>query len=101
MLFLGIVFLFPTSPQTDVPDMNYTVVVLGGIMILSVMWYYFPKYGGVHWFTGPIANVGEMTLQPKAVDVESGEMGIVHGAEIPTPPTEKVSEEFINEKRDF
>ncbi|EEB95464.1 hypothetical protein MPER_05567 [Moniliophthora perniciosa FA553] len=57
MTFLGIVFLFPTTPQTDVADMNYTVVVLGGVMLLSVVWYYFPKYGGVHWFTGPIANI--------------------------------------------
>lgn len=54
---MGIAFLFPSTPQTDVPDMNYTVVVLGGTMFLSVAWYYFPKYGGVHWFTGPIANI--------------------------------------------
>jgi hypothetical protein len=38
--------------------MNYTVVVLGGIMVLSVLWYYFPVYGGVHWFTGPVSNIG-------------------------------------------
>ncbi|KAK7440043.1 hypothetical protein VKT23_017294 [Stygiomarasmius scandens] len=57
MLFLGIAFLFPTSPQTDVQDMNYTVVVLGGVMLLSLAWYYCPKYGGVHWFKGPIATV--------------------------------------------
>jgi hypothetical protein len=24
---------------------------------LSVVWYYFPVYGGVHWFTGPVPNV--------------------------------------------
>ncbi|KAF5323197.1 hypothetical protein D9758_016727 [Tetrapyrgos nigripes] len=57
MLFLGIVFFFPTSPQTDVQDMNYTIVVLGGVMILSLVWYYFPKYGGVHWFKGPVATI--------------------------------------------
>jgi hypothetical protein len=54
---MGIVFLFPASPQTNVASMNYTVVVLGGILILSVIWYYFPKYGGVHWFTGPVQNI--------------------------------------------
>ncbi|KAF9238376.1 amino acid permease-domain-containing protein [Melanogaster broomeanus] len=37
--------------------MNYTVVVLGGILFLSLVWYYFPVYGGVHWFTGPVRNV--------------------------------------------
>ncbi|KAH7909980.1 amino acid/polyamine transporter I [Hygrophoropsis aurantiaca] len=57
MTFMDIVFFFPTTPQTDVADMNYTVVVLGGVMILSLVWYYFPKYGGVHWFTGPVANI--------------------------------------------
>jgi hypothetical protein len=57
MSFLAVVFLFPSTPQTSVQDMNYTVVVLGGVMILSIGWYYFPKYGGVHWFTGPVRNI--------------------------------------------
>jgi hypothetical protein len=60
MAFMDIVFFFPTTPQTDVADMNYTVVVLGGILFLSVLWYYFPVYGGVNWFTGPVANVGKV-----------------------------------------
>lgn len=41
--------------------MNYTVVVLGGIMILSLVWYYFPRYGGVYWFTGPVPNIDVLT----------------------------------------
>jgi hypothetical protein len=57
MLFLGIVFLFPETPSTTAGDMNYTVVVLGGILGLSLVWYYFPKYGGVHWFTGPVRTI--------------------------------------------
>lgn len=57
MAFMGVVFLFPTTPQTNTPDMNYTVVVLFGTLILSLVWYYFPKYGGVHWFTGPIPTI--------------------------------------------
>jgi LPXTG-motif cell wall-anchored protein len=57
MLLMGIVFLFPTLPQTDVSEMNYTIVVLGGTLFLSLVWYYFPKYGGVHWFTGPVRNI--------------------------------------------
>lgn len=35
-------------------------VVLGGVLVLSLVWYYFPVYGGVHWFTGPVATI-EMT----------------------------------------
>ena len=38
--------------------MNYSVAVLGGVFVLSLIWYYFPIYGGVHWFTGPVSNVG-------------------------------------------
>jgi hypothetical protein len=57
MAFIDIVFFFPTTPQTSTLDMNYTVVVLGGSLVLSLVWYYFPVYGGVHWFTGPVPNV--------------------------------------------
>ncbi|KAI0077673.1 APC amino acid permease [Panus rudis PR-1116 ss-1] len=59
MIFMGVVFLFPSTPQTNVEDMNYTVVVEGGIMFLSLVYYYFPKYGGRHWFTGPISTIGK------------------------------------------
>jgi hypothetical protein len=61
MAFMNVVFFFPTTPQTNVANMNYTVVILGGILLLSVLWYYFPVYGGVHWFTGPVPNVGKVT----------------------------------------
>jgi len=54
---MNIAYFFPTTPQTDVANMNYTVVVLGGMLFLSVVWYYFPVYGGVHWFTGPVPNI--------------------------------------------
>ena len=54
---MGFIFLFPTLPHTDVSDMNYTVAVFGGTAFLSLVWYYFPKYGGVHWFRGPVNNV--------------------------------------------
>jgi hypothetical protein len=27
---------------------------------LSIVWYYFPVYGGVHWFTGPVPNIGKL-----------------------------------------
>jgi len=57
MAFVSVVFFFPTREQPNSRDMNYTVVVLGGMLILSLMWYYFPVYGGVHWFEGPVATV--------------------------------------------
>ncbi|KAI5120016.1 hypothetical protein M0805_008477 [Coniferiporia weirii] len=57
MAFMFVVFLFPTDPAPAAPDMNYTIVVLGGVMLLSLVYYYFPKYGGVYWFTGPVRTV--------------------------------------------
>jgi amino acid transporter len=57
MVFMNMVFFFPTTPQTTVQEMNYTVVVLGGFMSFAVFWYYCPVYGGVHWFNGPVSNL--------------------------------------------
>ncbi|KAG6853463.1 hypothetical protein C0991_004250 [Blastosporella zonata] len=61
MTFMSVMFFFPATPATDAPDMNYTVVVLGGILILSIVWYYFPKYGGVYWFAGPVSNIDDVS----------------------------------------
>ncbi|KAI6047537.1 amino acid/polyamine transporter I [Pisolithus marmoratus] len=58
MTFMNVVFLFPTMPSTSATTMNYTVVVLGGILGLSLAWYYLPVYGGIHWFAGPVPNIG-------------------------------------------
>jgi hypothetical protein len=57
MTFMSIVFLFPTAPAPDAQVMNYSIVVLGGILILSVIYFYFPKYGGVYWFKGPVTTI--------------------------------------------
>ncbi|KIJ25202.1 hypothetical protein M422DRAFT_193763, partial [Sphaerobolus stellatus SS14] len=57
MAFINIIFFFPTSPNPSVAEMNYTIVVWFGTLFLSVVWYYFPVYGGVHWFNGPIRTV--------------------------------------------
>ncbi|KIY62151.1 amino acid transporter [Cylindrobasidium torrendii FP15055 ss-10] len=69
MTFMSVVFLFPSTPQTTVQEMNYTIAVVGGVLILSLVWYYFPKYGGVHWFTGPIPTLptesGESSTEEK------------------------------------
>ncbi|KAI6038890.1 amino acid/polyamine transporter I [Pisolithus marmoratus] len=57
MSFMIVIFSFPSTPTTDAANMNYSVVVLGGVLLLSLAWYYFPVYGGVHWFTGPVPNI--------------------------------------------
>ncbi|EIW75539.1 APC amino acid permease [Coniophora puteana RWD-64-598 SS2] len=56
MVFMIVVFLFPASPAASARDMNYSVAVLGGTFALVIAGYYFPVYGGVHWFRGPVPN---------------------------------------------
>ncbi|OJA14269.1 hypothetical protein AZE42_12003 [Rhizopogon vesiculosus] len=60
MAFMDIVFLFLTTPQTNVASMDYTVIILGGIPFLSVVCYYFPVYGGA--FHRPSAECWETDL---------------------------------------
>ncbi|KZO96991.1 APC amino acid permease [Calocera viscosa TUFC12733] len=57
MTFMNVIFLFPTAPNSDAANMNYCIVVLGGVIILSLAYYFFPKYGGYKWFRGPVRNV--------------------------------------------
>ncbi|KAH7342012.1 APC amino acid permease [Rhizoctonia solani] len=93
MTFINVVLLFPSELAPAVADMNYAVVVLGGVMIGSLAWYWFPKarkyvnrtrtleylrlgvlqYGGVNWFEGPVVTVD--VLPENAHAEESGSIG--------------------------
>jgi len=57
MNFVSVIFMFPSNPNPDAKTMNWTVIVIGGWVFMCLVYYYFPKYGGVHWFNGPVANV--------------------------------------------
>ncbi|KAJ6608932.1 amino acid/polyamine transporter I [Mycena sp. CBHHK59/15] len=57
--FITVVMMFPSTPAPVAQGMNYTVVVAGGVLLLALLSYYLPIYGGVHWFQGPVANVKE------------------------------------------
>ena len=66
--------------------MNYTIVVMGGIMVLSLIYYYFPKYGGVNWFTGPVRTVPKTPTDTgsvkDSVEDKKGDVGsVVHATE--------------------
>ncbi|EMD30994.1 hypothetical protein CERSUDRAFT_127671 [Gelatoporia subvermispora B] len=58
MAFSAVTLAFPTTPAPTGPTMNYMIVVMGGWIALCLVYFYFPKYGGVHWFDGPRANLG-------------------------------------------
>lgn len=49
----------PSYVPMDAVDMNYASVVTVAVLVFSLAWYYCPKYGGVHWFTGPRSNIDE------------------------------------------
>ncbi|KAH9021102.1 amino acid/polyamine transporter I [Lactarius deliciosus] len=70
MMSMSIVFFFPTTEHTNAQEMNYTVVVLGGVLTLSLIWFYFPVYGGVHWFKGPVRTVEGHAPQKWATELE-------------------------------
>lgn len=76
MIFSIVILIFPSSPDPSGPDMNYTIVVLGAWISLCLIYYYFPVYGGVYWFHGPIANVSSAEdgqEDTKSSNVEDGE----------------------------
>ncbi|KIK65794.1 hypothetical protein GYMLUDRAFT_38280 [Collybiopsis luxurians FD-317 M1] len=60
MIFMCVILLFPAEPGVlNAGEMNYTVVVLGAVVLLSTAYYFFPVYGGVHWFKGPVVTMDE------------------------------------------
>jgi hypothetical protein len=60
MIFMIVVFMFPAAPDPTSHSMNYTVVILGGTFMLSFGYYFFPKYGGRNWFTGPVETIRDL-----------------------------------------
>lgn len=61
MIFNTTVFLFPSTPRPGPASMNYTIVVLGGVFILALVYFYFPVYGGRYWFNGPVRTFGKLS----------------------------------------
>ena len=75
MIFMIVVFLFPAEPSPTAQTMNYTLVVLGGTVLLSLGYYFFPVYGGRYWFTGPVETISHDVSEKEARgsdDVEDG-----------------------------
>ena len=76
LLFLitfSIIFLFPVSPSPNADSMNYTAAVLGGVLLISTGWYYFPKVGGKCWYDGPRRTVDKVVDKDK---VSEGPVGV-------------------------
>ena len=87
---MTIVVMFPTSPSPDAAGMNYTVVVLGGVLLLALAYYYFPAYGGVFWFRGPQKTLESAVTSPEP---QKGSGGVLDARGSPMKESEKVSDE--------
>lgn len=42
--------------------MNYTVVVVGGILLTSTVYFFLPLVGAIRWFTGPVRTIDSLEL---------------------------------------
>lgn len=48
-----VVLLLPQVYPVTGETLNYAPIMIGGISIISLVGWLFPKYGGRHWFEGP------------------------------------------------
>ncbi|KAJ3763379.1 amino acid permease-domain-containing protein [Lentinula raphanica] len=59
MMLMSVILLFPAEPNLSGPaTMNYTVLVIGSVIVFSTVYYFLPVYGGMNWFTGPVITAG-------------------------------------------
>jgi len=83
---MTIIIMFPENPNPGVGDMNYTCVVqgasrcfsfffawpgcnmIGGVLALATIYYFLPKYGGMHWFKGPVVTVSREDIAPNVLE---------------------------------
>ncbi|KAJ7153219.1 amino acid/polyamine transporter I [Mycena filopes] len=74
MWFMTVVLLFPSFPDPNAQAMNYSVVVLFGVLLLALAYYYLPYYGGRHWFKGPVSTV-EVDVSEDSSDIAEKYIG--------------------------
>ncbi len=66
--------LYSRSPR-PVSSNNFLILRVktdfaGGVLVLATIYFYFPKYGGINWFTGPVSTVEQPAVQVKIDIVE-------------------------------
>ncbi|OCT50865.1 Thiamine transporter thi9 [Cladophialophora carrionii] len=63
ILFLFAVLLLPQLYPVDADTLNYAPICIGIITIISLVGWFFPKWGGRHWFVGPVKTITEEELR--------------------------------------
>ncbi|KIJ35469.1 hypothetical protein M422DRAFT_262242 [Sphaerobolus stellatus SS14] len=63
MIFITIVFSFLANPNPMAANINYTLVVLGGVIFFTIVYFYIPKYSGKYWFNGLISTISSFQTE--------------------------------------
>ncbi|KIV86958.1 hypothetical protein PV11_02532 [Exophiala sideris] len=77
IMFLFIVLLLPQLYPVTSETLNYAPICIGIITIISLGGWFFPKWGAMYWFKGPIKTITEAEL--RNARVEGGEATVEEG----------------------
>lgn len=50
-----------------------TSVAIGGVLVLAVVYFYLPKYGGKYWFKGPVSTIDSSDPQQVITNASENE----------------------------
>ena len=53
--------------------MNYAIVVMAGVWVFAIAWWFFPKIGGKTFFTGPLTHDWDAEVAAISVGVAADE----------------------------
>ncbi|KAL1407932.1 polyamine transporter tpo5 [Vanrija albida] len=104
MLFAIVIFCFPGDPNPDGATMNYAIVVSAAAWIFAIGYWFFPKYGGKTFFTGPrtadlSADVHEYYEQEYGGTVEDPNKKTATVTTVPVDPDHKDPESDGSDSR--
>jgi len=68
ILFLFSVLVLPQLYPVDANTLNYAPICVGIITIISLVGWFFPRWGGMYWFQGPIKTITEEELRNARVE---------------------------------
>ncbi|KAK5055977.1 hypothetical protein LTR84_012527 [Exophiala bonariae] len=68
ILFLVAALVLPQLYPVDSQTLNYAPICIGIVSFVSIVGWFFPKWGGRHWFEGPIKTITEQELLSARVE---------------------------------
>ena len=68
IMFLFVVLLLPQLYPVDANTLNYAPICIGIITIISLVGWFLPVWGAMHWFEGPRKTITEEQLRNARVE---------------------------------